>query len=119
MDSLTLGSFLIFESDIYGDSLYCGGVVTGLTNEQGLYEVQLYQGNDTCMSWMPAWRKEGSKDRNCKNRPVGYKPWVILIKVSAGEMVGIIRDTYIMTEDTLAHLRSKGFMDEDRLSSQY
>jgi hypothetical protein len=61
-----LGDFMIFESSIYGESAYCGGVIASLTEEQGLYDVQVHAAGESGKSWIPSWSKIGSAVKSSK-----------------------------------------------------
>jgi len=108
---IQVGKFLIYSSDIYGDPNYCGGVVTSMTDEEGLYEVQVYAGSKSCRSWMPSWQQEGKAAKSMKQCPVGYKPWTILITADMVEIVGELTKSYLVTEDTLMQLRTTHFVE--------
>ncbi len=107
-----VGNFIIFESDVYSEMTFCGGEIVSLTEEQGLYEVQLYSGSESCRPSMPSWQRERCKARSIKTCPTGYKAWTILVTEDMIEIVGkLLRPSHLLSEDTLAQLRSKGFMD--------
>jgi hypothetical protein len=107
-----VGDFVIYEATIYStEPAYCGGVVVATTDEEGLYEVQVYAGNDSSRSWLPSWTKPKNKTKSTKSCPAGFKAWLILVPEKTIEIVGRISDKFFLTEDTLMQLRSGGFID--------
>ena len=107
---IKIKDFLIFTSEIYGEKNYCGGVVTSLTDEESLFEVQVHAGSESCRSWMPSWIKEGKVTKSTKKCPTGYKPWTVLVTEDTVELVGALTESYLVTEDTLMQLRTKHFV---------
>ena len=102
-----VGSFVLFESDVLGDGdKVVGGVVLS-TDSQDL-EVHLYGGSESGRSWVPGWKKANRvpKWKKPAAQPAGYSTLTTLIAVDDVMVVGSIKPTFFLTDDTLERMKA-------------
>jgi len=102
-----IGDFILYDSTIYGEERVCGGVVKELTEDPELFEVQVHASIESAKSWMPSWISAAKKQKNQKSLPPGYAPWNILVTRNEVMVIGELTETYRVTEDTWAQMRTK------------
>ena len=97
-----VGSFVLFEYDVLGGGdKVVGGVVLS-TDSQDL-EVHLYGGSGSGRSWVPGWKKNNQvpKWKKPSAQPAGYSKFTTLIAVDEVMVVGSIKPTFFLTDDTM------------------
>ena len=102
---------MLFEAAVYAAvPEICGGKVLVVSADGQELDLLVMQNSDSGRHWLPGWYKASRKPKFQQKKPVGFAPYRYLLQRSEVLLVGELRETNYVTEDTYLRMQAQHFV---------